>query len=225
MDGSVDAVVRDGAVTGRKVMVLHGDVADELLVSARAGDGDAITLVSVAASHAGVRRTSLRLLDGRGAASFSFDAVPVTRLTADDAGSAPINAARAMALLQSILDQGRLALCAEAHGAMRALNRDTLAYLKTRRQFGKPIGTNQVLQHRMAELYMLEQEAAAVISAAQRALMRSASGVVQQHDTAQSPRARRAISGAVAHCLDRHHRRVGGEPLFQTHHGAQPVVG
>ena len=201
MDGRVDAVVRDGCLTGRKVMVLHGDVADELLVSARAGASDAIALYAIDTSHAGVRRTSLRLLDGRGAASFSFDAVPVTLLTSDQAASAPGSASGAMALLHAALDHARLALCAEAHGAMRALNRDALAYLKTRRQFGRPIGTNQVLQHRMTELYMLEQEAAAVISAAQRALMGAASSAAQDNATLQSPRIRRAISGAVAHCL------------------------
>ena len=222
MDGRVDAVVCDGCLTGRKVMVLHGDVADELLVSAHMGASDAIALYALDTSHAGVRRTSLRLLDGRGAASFSFDAVPVTLLSASHSHPAPMSnhaqasshtpvsneipaalaaVADAMELLQAALDHARLALCAEAHGAMRALNRDTLAYLKMRRQFGKPIGTNQVLQHRMTELYMLEQESAAVISAAQRALMGSASSAAQDNATAPGPRTRRAISGAVAHCL------------------------
>lgn len=197
MDGSVDAVVRDGALTGRKVMVLHGDVADELLVSARVGDGDVINLVAVDTSLAGVRRTSLRLLDGRGAASFSFEAVPVTPISAPDAQLSPAGASSAMALLQAALDHARLALCAEAHGAMRALNRDTLAYLKMRRQFGRPIGANQALQHRMTELYMLEQEAAAVISAAQRVIM----SVVLSAACEPSAASRRAVSGAVAHCI------------------------
>ena len=239
MEGDVDAVVRDGCLSGHKTMVLHGDVADELVVSARTDTTDAsdatdttdatgtIALYAIDTGHAGVRRTSLRLLDGRGAASFIFDAVPVTALGAHGAHRCPADAQDAKALLDAALDHARLALCAEAHGAMRALKRDTLAYLKTRRQFGRPLGSNQVLQHRMAEMYMLEQESAAVISAAQRALMGSASGRAagsagDQADvptapdvpgvpgvpgapgapTAPDARARRAISGAVAHCID-----------------------
>lgn len=213
IDGSVDAVVRNGCLTGRKTMVLHGDVADELLLSARAEGNGGLALYALDTSLAGVRRTSLRLLDGRGAASFAFEAVPVTPITAGEGAVALAGPRDAMALLQRVLDDARLALCAEAHGAMRALNRDTLAYLKTRRQFGRPLGGNQVLQHRMTELYMLEQEAAAVISAAQRARSAAAQGGAAVRDIA----CRRAISGAVAHCI--HAGRQIAHEAVQMHGG------
>ena len=195
MDGSVEAVVRAGCLTGHKRMVLHGDVADELIVSARAAGEGSTALYALDTSLVGVRRSPMRLLDGRGAASFVFAAVPVTQLVS--------------AAADGWLDHARLALCAEAHGAMRALNRDTLAYLKMRRQFGRPIGANQTLQHRMTELYMLEQEVAAVIDAAQRACV-SAAGE-------PDARSRRALNGAAAHCL--HAGRQIAHEAVQLHGG------
>lgn len=213
MDGGVETVARDGCVTGRKIMVLHGDVADELLLTARVEGGDGLALYALDTGGAGVRRTSLRLLDGRGAASFDFAAAPGTLITSADALRASAGPTDTLALLQTVLDDARLALCAEAHGAMRVLNRDTLAYLKARHQFGRPLGSNQVLQHRMTELYMLEQEAAAVISAAQRAKSVVAPGGAAVRDMA----ARRAISGAVAHCI-RAGRQIAHEAV-QFHGG------
>ena len=185
-DVQVATMVRDGKLYGRKRIVLHGDLADGLLVSvAEASDttGGAQQRLSLYAADAvqpGVRKTTYRLIDGRGAASFEFDGAAVT-LLGQRGEAAP--------LFKQTLLEARLALCAEAHGAMRVLNRLTLAYLKDRRQFGRPIGMNQALQHRMVELYMLEQEAAAVIAAAQRA---------EGHAGAQLER---AVMGATAHVI------------------------
>ena len=189
-DGVVRSGSRDGKLYGRKCVVLHGDAADELIVSAcePVADGtygeDAqqpvLSLYAVNIAQAGVRKTTYHLLDGRGAASFEFDGAAATLLGQRGEGRA--------VLAQALLD-ARLALCAESHGAMRALNRLTLAYLKERRQFGRPIGTNQALQHRMVELYMLEQEAAAVIAATHRTV-----GLA-------GPQRERAVMGAVAHVI------------------------
>ena len=183
MNGAVAAHFSDGRLTGCKRVVLHGDVADELLVTAQAGGGQTrehSVLCAVDPKQAGVRKTVFRLVDGRGSASFEFDDALATVLPAP--GSAAV-------LVERTLEDARLALCAEAHGAMRALNRQTLAYLKERRQFGRPIGTNQALQHRMVELFMLEQEVAAVVAAAQRAAAQAGAW------------RRRAILGAVAYTM------------------------
>ena len=190
-DGPVRSSYREGRLYGDKQVVLHGDVADDLIVSAcesrvtgslssTDGGQPALSLYVVDTTHPAVRRTVYRLLDGRGAASFNFDGAPATLL-------GPLGKGRPL-LAQALLD-ARLGLCAESHGAIRALNRLTLAYLKKRRQFGRPIGMNQALQHRMVELYMLEQEAAAVIGAAERAA-----------DLA-GPQRERAVMGAVAHTI------------------------
>ena len=179
LDGVVGAQVRAGKLNGRKTMVLHGDAADQLIVSARNEDG-ALGLFLVAAAEAGVRKTICRLVDGRGAAGFEFVDATTLPLCAPGAG---------LPLLRETFDHARLAMCSEALGAIHVLNRDTLAYLKTRKQFGRPIGTNQVLQHRMVEMVMQEQECAAVIEAAQRAV--HLPGNLW----------RRAVAGAAAHVM------------------------
>ena len=183
MSGSVAAQFNAGSITGRKRVVLHGDVADELLVTAvttSGNSGEQMVLCAVSVTQSGVRKTSYKLVDGRGAASFEFDHAAATPLTTPGAVGA---------LLERTLEDARIALCADAHGAMRALNRLTLAYLKDRRQFGRPIGTNQALQHRMVDLFMLEQETSAVIGAAHRASGQPA------------PQRQRAIMGAAAHAI------------------------
>ncbi|RYF41291.1 MAG: acyl-CoA dehydrogenase [Comamonadaceae bacterium] len=179
--------VAQGRLTGRKVFVVHGDVADEIIVSERAGG--ALRLYAVDTRQSGVHCKAYRLVDGRGAASFAFDGATAVALTDTSAEATAGADANDSALLEATLLDARLALCAEAHGCMRALNRLTLAYLKERRQFGRPIGANQVLQHRMVELFMLEQETAAVIQAAQRA------------PAAGEWAFQRAVAGALAHTI------------------------
>lgn len=159
MAGQVGTRFGHGHLTGDKRVVLHGDFADRLLVSAQDATGR-LGLYLVDAGGPGVQRTAFRLLDGRGAAHLRFAAAPAEPIAAGrDAGP----------LLEQALDDARLALCAESLGAAKALNALTLAYLKERRQFGRTLGSNQALQHRMVELYMLEEEGRAVICAAYRA--------------------------------------------------------
>ena len=195
IDGTVAAQVQAGKLRGRKLMALHGDAAGWLIVSAR-GAAAGVSLYLVEAADARVHKSVYRLLDGRGAASFEFDGAPALPLGRPGAGAA---------LLAAMLEPARLAMCSEALGAMQVLNRDTLAYLKTRKQFGRPIGANQALQHRLTEMVMLEQESGAVIDAAQRA--------VRQNRNAR----RRAICGAVAHVM--HAGRHISHEAVQLHGG------
>jgi alkylation response protein AidB-like acyl-CoA dehydrogenase len=159
MNGPVTTRVQAGRLTGNKRLVLHGDCANRLLVSARDNEGR-LGLYLTDGQGAGIDRSAFVLLDGRGAAHVSLSGAPCQAI-------APSHDAQT--LLSQSLDDARLALCAEGYGAAKALNAMTLNYLKERKQFGRPIGSNQALQHRMVELYMLEQEGRAVIGAAYRA--------------------------------------------------------
>jgi alkylation response protein AidB-like acyl-CoA dehydrogenase len=163
-------VERDGdgwVLSGEKKVVLHGAQAGVLIVSSRSGgaqrDEDGITLFAVPADAPGVQLAEYRMLDGQRAADLRLDKV---RLGAD----ALIGEAGAgWAILEAALDYGAGLLCAEAVGAMDALFAATLDYLKTRQQFGVPIGKFQALQHRMADMYIhLEQARSMAMLAAVR---------------------------------------------------------
>jgi len=161
---------RQGALYGNKIAVLHGDCADRFIVSARNADaGGKLSLFLVDATAAGVARKAFPLLDGRGAANLSF-AGAAAQSFAPAAGDADAEA------LAECMQEAAVALCSEAFGVIRVLNAATLQYLKVRKQFGRTIGSNQALQHRMVEMYMLEQEVRAFTLAAQRALQEGEEG-------------------------------------------------
>jgi pimeloyl-CoA dehydrogenase small subunit len=141
---------------GAKSVVLHGGGADRLIVSARlAGerdDPDGIGLFLVDAKANGLARRSYPMRDGTRAAEISLGAVEIAR---DDVLGEP---GTALPVIERVVEAGSAATSAEAVGAMEAMHAMTLEYLKTRQQFGKPIGQNQVLQHRAAEMLIaLEQ--------------------------------------------------------------------
>ncbi len=141
---------------GAKSVVTHGDCADRLVVSARSSgerdDRAGITLFLVDAAAAGVARRGYAMRDGQRAAELSLSGVQVGQ--ADVLGEV----GDGMALIERVIEAGIAATAAESVGAMEALHTMTLEYSRTREQFGKPIGSYQVVQHRLAEMLMsLEQ--------------------------------------------------------------------
>jgi len=147
---------RGWVLDGAKSVVAQGDGADRLIVSARISgerdDPDGIGLFLVDAKANGVARRAYPMRDGTRAAEISLSAVEVA---GDDALGEPGNA---LPVIERVVEAGIAATSAEAVGAMEAMHAITLEYLKTRQQFGKPIGQNQVLQHRAAEMLIaLEQ--------------------------------------------------------------------
>jgi pimeloyl-CoA dehydrogenase small subunit len=147
----------DWVLDGAKSVVLHGDCADRLIVSARnAGardDADGITLFLVDAQAPGLARRGYALRDGTRAAEISLTGVRV------GGGDVLGPVGQGMGTIARVVEAGIAAMSAEAVGAMDAMHSMTLDYLKTRQQFGKPIGTNQVLQHKSADMLVALEQA------------------------------------------------------------------
>jgi alkylation response protein AidB-like acyl-CoA dehydrogenase len=159
---------RDGdgwVLDGAKTAVAQGGEADFMLVSARTSgdieDEQGISLFIVPKDTAGLKIRGYPKVDGGRAADLRFEGVKVA------AGALLGLAGDGYPLLELAIGRGILALCAEATGAMEVARNATLEYLRTRKQFGMPIGSFQALQHRMAELLIdIEQARSAVINAA-----------------------------------------------------------
>ena len=142
---------------GDKRMVLHGAQADTLVVSARTAGGETdaagITLFLVPRTAPGVSVKDARTLDNLRAAEVRFSGA---RVAADAVLG---REGEGFSLIEEVVDYATALLCAEAVGAIRYANEATLEYLKTRRQFGVPIGSFQALQHRMVEMMISYEQA------------------------------------------------------------------
>ena len=155
-------------LSGEKVQVLDGGNADLLIVSAgTAGepdDRDGLSLFLVAPDAPGLTVTPQTRVDGRAAALVHLDEVEV----GNDAMLGP--AGHGLSILESVVDVATVGLCAEMLGGMSQIFDDTLAYLKTREQFGAPIGSFQALKHRAARVFMdIELCRSSVMAAARSA--------------------------------------------------------
>ncbi len=153
---------------GMKVMVMEGAVANDAVVVAReSGEEDAregLSLFLVALDSPGVKVMPRRLVDSRGYADIEFCGVQVeerARIGARGEGAD---------VLEPLLDLGRVMLCAEMLGGAEEVFARTMDYLKTRRQFGAPIGSFQALQHRAARLFCELELAASVVRGAALAM-------------------------------------------------------
>lgn len=159
----VETSVTDGKVSGHKSMVLGAPNADYMIISAReSGEVDAqdgISLFLVPVSDLDLRSTPV--MGGGMAADIYLDNLTVT----DGMRLGPKGGA--FPHLETVFAAAITALCAQTLGGMETATKLTVEYLQTRKQFGKPIGTFQALQHRLADMLIeLEQARSAVIGAA-----------------------------------------------------------
>ncbi|HVY80548.1 MAG TPA: acyl-CoA dehydrogenase family protein [Steroidobacteraceae bacterium] len=176
---------RDGAyvLSGKKTVVLDGATANLLIVSARdetatsssasSGARTPLSLFLVDPTTPGVRIVPYRTQDGRNAADIELNDVSVAKDRLIAGGHEA---------LEEAIDHAIAALCAEAVGIMEALNAATLEYLKTRVQFGQPIGRSQVLQHRMADMFMMAVQARSMSILATGRCAANAERAQRRHD-------------------------------------------
>jgi pimeloyl-CoA dehydrogenase small subunit len=198
---------KDGAgyvLDGAKSLVLHGDIADKLIVSARLSgeqrSRNGIGLFLVDAKANGVSRRGYGTIDGLRAADVTLDKVKVgPGLALDPEGNA-------IELIEQVVDSGIAALCAEAVGAMSAMHEMTVDYLKQRKQFGVPIGNFQVLQHRAGDMLIALEQA--------RSMAMLATMMSEESNAAER---RKAISAAKVQ-IGRS-AKIVGEGAIQLHGG------
>ena len=191
-------------LSGEKIVVLHGNIADQIIVSAATkgalNDGQGTALFLVDANATGLNISGYRTIDNQRAANLHFDNVHVDA----DAmlGASDDN----LAVVEQVVDIAMAALVAESVGAMDALQKATLEYLKTRRQFGVPIGKFQALQHRMVDMLMYLELS--------RSMAYLVSVKVQSNDAAE----RQRVAAAAKNAIGRYGRMIAQEAV-QLHGG------
>jgi pimeloyl-CoA dehydrogenase small subunit len=189
---------------GEKVVVLAGDSAHKLIVTARVSgaraDRSGVGLFLVDATANGVTRRGYPTQDGMRAADVTFSAVKV--------GSEAVLAGpeKGLEVLERVVDDAIAALAAEAVGAMAGLTELTVEYLKTRKQFGVPIGSFQVLQHRAVDMLTALEQA--------RSMAYYATMMAAEPDAKERRRAMAAAKVQIGRS-----GRLVGESAIQLHGG------
>jgi pimeloyl-CoA dehydrogenase small subunit len=198
---------KDGSghlLNGAKSLVLHGDAADKLVVSARVAgsqrDRNGLALFLVDARADGISRRGYPTIDGQRAAEVTLSNVRV-----DDAALVG-ESGKAFPLIEQAVDIAIAALCAEAVGALAAMHEMTVDYLKTRKQFGVPIGSFQVLQHRAAEMLIGVEQA--------RSMAMLATMMAEEPDALERAKAIAAAKVQIGRSA-----RIVGEGAIQLHGG------
>ena len=191
-------------IDGTKGVVLGAAAADKLIVSARTGgssrDRDGIGLFLVDRGAEGVQIRDYRTVDGLRAAEVVLGNVTVgDEAVIGEPGSA-------LPTIEAVAEQAIAALCAEAVGVMDVIVSSTTEYLRTRKQFGRPLGSFQALQHQLVDMVMAGEEA--------RSMMYVATLRLGERDARERGK---AISGAK-HLVGKHGRTIG-QRAIQLHGG------
>jgi alkylation response protein AidB-like acyl-CoA dehydrogenase len=190
-------------LNGTKVLVMNGGAANSFVISARTSgaqlDRAGVSLFVVEADSVGLHRTAIPLMDGSRTATIVLDNVELP-------GSAVLGELdEGYPALEAVIQEARIAVCAEAVGIIDTLCDKTVEYSKTRTQFGVSIGSFQALQHRMVDMLMAAQQS--------RSILYRAICEFQQRDDSAA-----ATIAAMKALVGKHGRHVGEEAI-QLHGG------
>ena len=190
-------------LNGEKTVVFNGASADKMIVSARTSgeqcDQQGISLFMVDANAQGIEKTHYRLMDGQCVANIVLTDVQVSA----DQLVGELN--NGYSLINTVIHDVMIAVCAEAFGIMQVLNATTLEYAKTRKQFGVAIGSFQALQHRMVDTFMACEQT-------QSLLLRAAGSLAADNEDAEKD------TLALKVMVGRAGKLIGGEAI-QIHGG------
>ena len=203
------AATADGdsiTLTGSKALAAGGAHADHFIVSARESgdttDETGISLFLVARDAEGLTVTPQNLMDGQKVADLTLDGVSVS------ADQRIGEAGAGYAILDATMQDASIALSAEAVGIMQTLNKETIEYTKTRKQFGVPISVFQALQHRMVDCFMAYEQSKSLLCGA---LCELTDGTTPREDARQTVLALRTL-------IAKYGKQVGDEAI-QMHGG------
>ncbi|MBX3531463.1 MAG: acyl-CoA dehydrogenase family protein [Rhizobiaceae bacterium] len=186
---------------GKKFVVVGAPSADRLIVTARTAGGArdeagiGVFLVDAAAKGVSIRAHANQ--DGQRAAEVTLEGVAAEAI-GDPANGLP--------LVRRVVDAAIAALCAEAIGVMSAMHVLTVEYLKVRKQFGVPIGSFQVLQHKAVDMFVAIEQA--------RSITLYATTLADSEDDAERTRAMHAAKAEIGRA-----GRIVGENAIQLHGG------
>jgi alkylation response protein AidB-like acyl-CoA dehydrogenase len=196
----------DFLVTGKKLAVPFGAAADAYVVTVRTSGGkqdrDGVTVLVIDRDTPGISRVDYRTVDDRRASTIAFDNVRVPQ------SNVLGELGQALPLIDRIVDAGLGALAAEAVGNMTVVQRMTVEYLKTRKQFGVPIGSFQALQHRAVDMLIETELARSITYYGTMALLNEDGPAHERKKALSATKVQIARSG-----------RIVGESAIQLHGG------
>ena len=208
-------------LNGEKIVVMGAPLADVFVVSAKTASGTGLFLVDSKAP--GLRVNGYRTVDGQRAGDIAFANVVLNAdallgvILGADLGTGVGNGAgtdgSALDAIEEAIDFATALLCSDAVGAMKYACDATLEYLKTRKQFGAPIGAFQALQHRMVDMFMAAEQSRSM------AMMVACKvdAAVNSRDAATVNARKKAVSSAKVFIADA--ARLVSQESVQLHGG------
>lgn len=191
------------SLNGEKCVVLGGADAAKLIVVARTSgdqtDEDGLSLFLVDADASGVDLSAYPLMDGQQVADIKFNDASATLISELGAATDALN---------QVLNIAHVALCAEAVGIMEVLNKTTVEYTKTRKQFGVTISSFQALQHRMVDTFMSAEQAKSLLVGT----------LVELTDDRTTPQRAAKMINALRTLVAKNGKHIGDEAI-QLHGG------